>query len=212
TAMVKLFSGLLAAAALLQGAVAHMSVISPPPRSGIIANELIKPCGGGNTPTTNVTTYAIDSNPVFVLRPGHGSGNLIFNYFTDLTVTNDTKAYPLDNVPIPAAGVYNTTLNFAKAGLKAGQSIVVQAIYNGTDEGTTDQYYVCFDIKLAKSGEASGTASSPASSETGALHGLESSTAAATSAPASSTKPNSATSVKAAMGAALGFFVAAIAL
>ncbi|KAJ1966485.1 hypothetical protein GGI12_000060 [Dipsacomyces acuminosporus] len=210
--MVKLFSGLLAASALVYGASAHMKVISPKPRSGIVADELIKPCGGGNTPTANVTTYAIDSKPVFSLRPGHGSGNLIFNYFTDLTVTNDTKAYPLENIPIPKAGDYNTTLDFAKAGLKPGQSIVVQAIYNGTDEGKTEQYYVCFDVKIARAGEASASASSPASSETGALSGLESASATGSAkAPASSSKPNSASSVKAALGAALGLLAAAAA-
>ncbi|KAJ2328899.1 hypothetical protein GGI00_004075 [Coemansia sp. RSA 2681] len=204
--MVKLFATLLASAALLHSALGHMSVISPPPRSGIVANQLLRPCGGGNTLTTNVTTYDVDSKPVFVLRPGHGAGNLIFNYFTDLTVTNDTKALPLADVPIPKPGTYNTTLDFAKAGLKNGQSIVVQAIFNGTDSGKTEQFYVCFDVKLAgiASGSSTGASSTPSSSATSTA----SSTSSESSEPESS-KTNSASSVQAVLGAAFGLAVAA---
>ncbi|KAJ2808547.1 hypothetical protein H4S07_003397 [Coemansia furcata] len=201
--MVKLFAALLASAALLQGALGHMQVISPPPRSGIVANELIKPCGGGNTLTTNVTTYDVNSKPVFVLRPSHGSGNLIFNYFTELTITNDTKPFPLANIPIPKADTYNTTLDFAKAGLKNGQSIVVQAIYNGTDSGVTDQYYVCFDVKLAgiSSTATSDTSSAPtsASSSGSSKHDSE-------------TSKNAASSIQAVLGAIFGLAVAVIVL
>ncbi|KAJ2910736.1 hypothetical protein GGI21_000556 [Coemansia aciculifera] len=199
--MVKLFAALLASAALVHSALGHMQVISPPPRSGIIANELNKPCGGANTLTTNVTTYDVNSNPVFVLRPSHGTGNIIFNYFTDLTVTNDTKSYPLANVPVPVAGTYNTTIDFAKAGLKDGQSIVVQAIYNGTDSGATEEYYVCFDIKLASltTGSSTGSSSTP----------TQSSTPTSSSTKSSTTKSNNASSIKAVLGSAFGLAVAA---
>ncbi|KAJ1995321.1 hypothetical protein GGI04_005840 [Coemansia thaxteri] len=206
--MVKLLAALLASAALLQCASAHMSVISPPPRSGIIANELIKPCGGGNTLTKNVTTYDANSGALFVLRPGHGTGNLLFNYFTDLTVTNDTKSFPLANVPIPVAGTYNTTLDFAKAGLKNGQSIVVQAIYNGTDSGNTDQYYVCFDVKLASASSTAGPGATHTASDIESDSGLDTQAS-----QAKTTKTSGAvSSVKAALGAFIGLAVAAAVL
>ncbi|KAJ2783667.1 hypothetical protein H4R18_001577 [Coemansia javaensis] len=159
--MLKSIATTVAAVALFQGALAHMGVISPPPRNGVVADELQRPCGGGNTPTKNVTTFAVDGDSEFVLRPGHGTGNILFNYFTDTTVTNDTKSYPLANVPVPKPGNYTTKLDFGKAGLKAGQSIVVQAIFNGTDEGKTEQYYVCFDVKLAA--DSSGSSDSESS-------------------------------------------------
>ncbi|KAJ2490131.1 hypothetical protein IWW37_003399 [Coemansia sp. RSA 2050] len=206
--MVKLLATLLASAALLQGALGHMAVISPPPRSGIVANQLLKPCGGGNTLTTNVTTYDVDSKPVFVLRPGHGVGNLIFNYFTESTITNDTKSFPLADVPVPKPGTYNTTLDFAKAGLKNGQSIVVQAIFNGTDDGKTEAYYACFDVKLARlstgssSATASGTSSAPTST-------AASDSGSSKSKSESESSKSAASSIQAAFGAILGLAIAA---
>ncbi|KAJ2013797.1 hypothetical protein IW146_009176 [Coemansia sp. RSA 922] len=206
--MVKLFTALIASAALLQGALGHMQVISPSPRSGIVADEIYKPCGGGNTLTTNVTTYDVNSKPVFVLRPGHGSGNLIFNYFTELTITNDTKSFPLADIPIPKAGTYNTTLDFAKAGLKNGQSIVVQAIYNGTDAGKTEAYYVCFDVKLA--GLSSGTSTGASSTATSGTNSAPTSASSSgSSKPESETSKSAASSVQAVLGAILGLAVAA---
>ncbi|KAJ2757028.1 hypothetical protein GGI19_000381 [Coemansia pectinata] len=206
--MVKLFTALLASAALLQGALGHMQVISPPPRSGIVADELYKPCGGGNTLTTNVTTYDVNSKPVFVLRPGHGTGNLIFNYFTELTITNDTKSFPLADIQIPKAGTYNTTLDFAKAGLKNGQSIVVQAIYNGTDSGKTEAYYVCFDVKLA--GLSSGTSSGASPTATSGTNSAPTSASnSGSSKPESKTSKNAASSIQAVLGAILSLAVAA---
>ncbi|KAJ2415792.1 hypothetical protein GGI10_001452 [Coemansia sp. RSA 2530] len=220
--MVKLFATLLASAALLQGALGHMAVISPPPRSGIVANQLLKPCGGGNTLTTNVTTYDVDSKSVFVLRPGHGAGNLIFNYFTDSTITNDTKSFPLADVPVPKPGTYNTTLDFAKAGLKNGQSIVVQAIFNGTDDGKTEEYYVCFDVKLASlstgssSATTSGTSAAPTSTTASNSGSSKSkpepeskSKSDSESESGSDTSKSAASSIQAALGAILGLAIAA---
>ncbi|KAJ2616418.1 hypothetical protein H4S08_000809 [Coemansia sp. RSA 1365] len=146
--MVKLLANGIATIALFQSAWAHMQVISPPPRSGITADQLSGPCGGVNSLTKNVTTFAVDGDSEFVLRPGHGAGNLIFSYFTDETVDNKTKAYSLKDVPVSKPDTYNTTINFSDAGLKSGDQIVVQAIYNGTDDGKTEQYYACFDVKL----------------------------------------------------------------
>ncbi|KAJ2078297.1 hypothetical protein H4R24_004574 [Coemansia sp. RSA 988] len=160
--MVKLLASGIATIAFLQSAWAHMSVISPPPRSGITADELIGPCGGANSLTKNVTTFAVDGDSEFVLRPGHGKGNLIFSYFTDEKVDNSTKAHPLKDVPVPKPDTYKTTINFSDAGLKSGDQIVVQAIYNGTDEGKTEEYYACFDVKLAD--EANGNDESTSSS------------------------------------------------
>ncbi|KAJ2795491.1 hypothetical protein H4R20_005859 [Coemansia guatemalensis] len=153
--MVKLLASGIATIALLQSAWAHMQVISPSPRSGITADQLIGPCGGANSLTKNVTTFAVDGDSEFVLRAGHGTGNIIFSYFTVETVDNNTKAHSLKDVPVPKPDTYNTTINFSESGLKSGDQIVVQAIYNGTDEGETEEYYVCFDVKLAD--EASGS-------------------------------------------------------
>ncbi|KAJ2141443.1 hypothetical protein IW136_002275 [Coemansia sp. RSA 678] len=183
--MVKFFASALAAVALIQGACAHMQVISPSPRSGIVADELIAPCGGGNVETKNITTFAVSGDSEFVLRPSHGTGNLIFSYFTDLTVTNSSKAYPLKDVPIPKAGTYTTTIDFADAKLKSGQHIVVQAIYNGTDEGKTEKYHVCFDVKLADKAESSaGTESSETEGESGLDSDSDSSSASSLTASA----------------------------
>ncbi|KAJ2780499.1 hypothetical protein GGI15_003522 [Coemansia interrupta] len=208
--MVKIFASAVAAAALLQSAYAHMAVISPPPRSGIVANELLKPCGGGNDVVAkNTTTFSVASGSTnnFILRPSHGSGNLIFNYFTDLTVTNNSVAHPLDNVPIPAAGTYETALDFAKAGLKSGQQIVVQAIYNGTDSGETEEYYVCFDVKLTD--EIIESSSDSDSEDAGGSDGddeLDSVESTKSGSPMSAT-----ISAKAVLGAAAGLLVAAFA-
>ncbi|KAJ1723617.1 hypothetical protein LPJ53_002057 [Coemansia erecta] len=208
--MVKIFASAVAAAALLQSAYAHMAVISPPPRSGIVANELNKPCGGGNdVVANNITTFSVASGSTnnFVLRPSHGTGNLIFNYFTDLTVTNNSVAYPLDDVPIPVAGTYETSLDFAKAGLKAGQHIVVQAIYNGTDSGDTEEYYVCFDVELSdeiiESASDSKNDSDSDSDDDDELDSVESTKSGSPKAAAISTK--------AVLGAAAGLLVAAFA-
>lgn len=219
--MVKLTSGLLlpllSGAALLQGACAHMKVISPSPRNGAIKDELNKPCGGINTPTKNITTFdANSSDSEFILRPSHGTGNLIFNYYTDLTVTNNTKSFPLDNVPIPTPGTYKTKLDFSKAGLKNGQSIVVQAIYNGTDHGETEEYYACFDIKLAPSSNSGSESESEPESDSKMDSNTDS-----MSASTSMTKTESSTSsetsdhtsgavslVTAGVSAALGLLVA----
>ncbi|KAJ1851990.1 hypothetical protein LPJ73_002912 [Coemansia sp. RSA 2703] len=205
--MVKIFASAVAAAALLQSAFAHMAVISPPPRSGIVANELIKPCGGGNDVVAkNTTTFSVaSSNNNFVLRPSHGTGNLIFNYFTDLTVTNNSIAHPLDNIQIPAAGTYDTKIDFAKAGLKAGQQIVVQAIYNGTDSGETEEYYVCFDVKLTDEIIESSSDSEKESNveSDDELDSVESTK--------SGSPKTAAISAKAVLGAAAGLFVAAFA-
>ncbi|KAJ2704942.1 hypothetical protein H4R19_005182 [Coemansia spiralis] len=190
--MVKLLSSAVAAAVIAQSAWAHMSVIAPPPRSGIVKDELIAPCGGGNVPTKNMTTFSVNGNSDFVLRPGHGSGNLIFSYFLDTTVTNDTKAHLLKDVPIPKPDTYTTTIDFAAAGLKAGQQIVVQAIYNGTDDGKTDKYYVCFDVKL------SGASPASASHEEHESHSSSASSLA-----------THALSLKAVLGATAGLLVAA---
>ncbi|KAJ2160216.1 hypothetical protein GGF46_002425 [Coemansia sp. RSA 552] len=159
--MVKVLSAVSAAAAvLLHGASAHMQVISPPPRSGVMGDQLLRPCGGGNEPTKNVTTFAASGDSEFELRPSHGTGNIIYSYFTDATVTNSSEAHKLDDIEVPEPGTYKTKLDFSKAGLKAGQDIVVQAIYNGTDDGKTEQYYVCFDIKLVDEAESSGDSES----------------------------------------------------
>ncbi|KAJ2088494.1 hypothetical protein IW138_004182 [Coemansia sp. RSA 986] len=158
-----------------------MNVISPPPRSGIVANELEKPCGGANTLTKNVTAVS-DSSPFnFVLRPSHGTGNIILSYFTDATVTESSVPVFMESTDVPKAGEYKIPVTFDKYGLHNGQSIVVQAIYNGTDSGETEEYYVCFDIKLsadasnsaAESGDETNTASN---SESGGDDGLDSST------------------------------------
>ncbi|KAJ2792976.1 hypothetical protein H4R21_006075, partial [Coemansia helicoidea] len=147
--MVKLLSSaVVAAAAIAQGAWAHMKVIAPPPRVGDTKDQLIAPCGGGNVPTKNLTTFSVNGDSEFVLRPGHGTGNLIFNYFLDTTVTNDSVAHPLKDVPMPKPDTYSTKIDFAAAGLKAGQQIVVQAINNVTDDGKNSQFYACFDVKL----------------------------------------------------------------
>ncbi|KAJ2828303.1 hypothetical protein IWW50_001454 [Coemansia erecta] len=196
--MVKLFASALAALALLQGASAHMQVISPSPRSGVVGDELIAPCGGGNIVTKNITTFAASGDSEFVLRPSHGTGNLIFSYFTDLTVTNSSKALPLKDIPIPKPDTYKTTIDFADAKLKSGQQIVVQAIYNGTDDGKTEQYYVCFDVKLADKAEPSADASE-SESESDGESGLDSSSSGASSLTAS------------AISAAVGLLVAAAA-
>ncbi|KAJ1958033.1 hypothetical protein EC988_000529 [Linderina pennispora] len=198
----KFFTGLVAAAAIAQGAFAHMGVIAPKPRSGVVADELIAPCGGGNTLTKNVTTAAVGSKTLFSLKPGHGSGNLIFSYFTDLTVTNDTKATHLLDVQVPQPGIYNTTIDFAQHDLKAGQNIVVQAVYNCTDDGNNEKFYVCFDVSVADSASAS-SAAEP-SSEGGAESGLDKSTAA----PAKSST-GSASTLKIALGSAVAMLLAA---
>ncbi|KAJ2746402.1 hypothetical protein GGI20_001398 [Coemansia sp. BCRC 34301] len=214
--MVKLFTTLLASAALFHSALGHMRVISPPPRSGIVGDQLYKPCGGGNVVTKNVTTYDVDTKALFVLRPGHGAGNLIFNYFTDLTITNDTKSFPLADIAVPKPDTYNTTLDFAKAGLKNGQSIVVQAIFNGTDEGKTEQYYACFDVKLADlpSGSSTGPSSTPSSNTSPTASSTPNTSASSkpesdSESESESSKPNGATSVQAVLGAIFGLAVAA---
>ncbi|KAJ1648073.1 hypothetical protein J3B02_002108 [Coemansia erecta] len=202
--MVKIFaSAAVTAFALVQSACAHMAVISPPPRSGIIGNELLKPCGGGNQVVDrNITTFAVDSTSNFVLRPSHGTGNLIFNYFTDLDVTNSSKAYPLDDVPISKPDTYTVPIDFAKAGLKDGQHIVVQAIYNGTDDGETEQYYVCFDVKLGEV-ESAGSDSENHSDSEDELDSVESTK--------SGSIKSASVSAKAVLGAAAGLAIAAFA-
>ncbi|KAJ1883730.1 hypothetical protein LPJ66_010950 [Kickxella alabastrina] len=211
--MVKIFATAIATAALLQCAWAHMGIISPPPRSGIVGDQLNKPCGGSNALTRNVTTFSVDALNDFVLRPSHGTGNLIFNYFTDITVTNDSIAHPIIDVPIPAPNTYTTPLDFAKAGLKNGQSIVVQAIYNGTDHDETEQYYVCFDVKL--SADADTVKSDSADDKESEDAGLDSKTDDAkdeSKSSSSSSAPKSAlVSTKAVIGAAAGLLVAAFA-
>ncbi|KAJ2381379.1 hypothetical protein H4S02_006232 [Coemansia sp. RSA 2611] len=198
--MVKLFASAIAAVALLQGACAHMLVDSPPPRSGVVANELIAPCGGANEVTKNITTFAVSGDSEFVLRPGHDSGELIFNYFTDLTVTNSSKAFPLKTVPVPKPDTYTTTLDFSDAKLKSDQQIVVQAIYKATTDTGTEEYYVCFDVKLAEKAEsASNSETSESDGESGLDSGSDSDTSAASSFAAST------------IGAALGLLAVAAA-
>ncbi|KAJ1735791.1 hypothetical protein LPJ72_001707 [Coemansia sp. Benny D160-2] len=215
--MVKLLSGLLLAVSLAQGVFAHMSVVSPPPRSGIIADELEKPCGGANSLTRNVTTVS-DSEPLnFVLAPGHGSGNIILSYFTDITVTENSVAVFMDSTDVPKAGKYEIPVTFDKYGLKNGQDIVVQAIYNGTDSGETEEYYVCFDIKLSADASASADDSSDGTdtasdSETGGDNGLDSSSHSdntVTSSAASLHSQSGLSMTKLALGTALGLIAAA---
>ncbi|KAJ1868948.1 hypothetical protein H4R99_005731 [Coemansia sp. RSA 1722] len=208
--MVKIFASAVAAFALVQSACAHMAVISPPPRNGVIGDELLKPCGGGNEVTRNVTTFSVDSTSNFVLRPSHGTGNLIFNYFTDLTVTNNSVAHPLANIEIPKADTYDTPIDFGKAGLKNGQQIVVQAIYNGTDDGETVPYYVCFDVKLGEVEDASSDANSDGeqgsvSDDGDELDSVESSESKSSSAS------SAFVSTKSVLGAAAGLLIAAFA-
>ncbi|KAJ1945124.1 hypothetical protein FBU59_002405 [Linderina macrospora] len=198
----KFFTGLVAAAAIAQGAFAHMGVIAPKPRSGVVADELLAPCGGGNTLTKNVTTAAVGTSTLFSLKPGHGQGTLIFNYFTDLTVTNDTKATLLQQVDIPTPGIYNTTIDFSKHGLKAGQNIVVQAVYDMTEGSDNEKFYVCFDVAVADS--ASASADAEPSSEGGAESGLDKSSAAK---PKSTT--GSASTLTVAVGSAVFMLLAA---
>ncbi|KAJ1826990.1 hypothetical protein LPJ56_001902 [Coemansia sp. RSA 2599] len=207
--MVKVFASAVAALALVQSAYAHMGIISPLPRSGIIGNQLLKPCGGGNEVVDrNITTFSVDSTNLFSLRPSHGTGNLIFNYFTDLDVTNDTVAHPLEDIKIDKPGTYNTTLDFAKAGLKNGQQIVVQAIYNGTDDGETEQYYVCFDVKLAEI-EESGSDSKESSSDS--KDSSETEKGEDSQSSSSGSVQSASVSAKAVLGAAAGLLVAAFA-
>ncbi|KAJ2660085.1 hypothetical protein IWW48_003137 [Coemansia sp. RSA 1200] len=215
--MIKLLSGLLLAASLAQSAFAHMSVISPPPRSGIVADQLEKPCGGANSLTKNVTTVS-DSEPLnFVLKPGHGTGNIIFSYFTDITVTENSVAVFMDSTDVPKAGKYEIPVIFDKYGLKNGQNIVVQAIYNGTDDGKTEEYYACFDVKLSADASASAEDSSDetnaaSDSETGGDNGLDSSDHSdnTETSSAASLHPQSGLSMtKLALGTALGLFAAA---
>ncbi|KAJ2556953.1 hypothetical protein EV175_001657 [Coemansia sp. RSA 1933] len=194
-----LFGLLLAVASLLQCAYAHMAVISPPPRSGIIANELTKPCGGANSLTTNVTTVS-DSVPFnFVLVPEHGTGNIILSYFTDITVTNSSVAVFMESTDVPKAGQYEIPVTFDTYGLQNGQEIVVQAVYNGTDSGETEEYYVCFDIKLS--------ADAASSSESDGNDGLDSSTEDSSSS-AMSLLQSTPSMTKLAFGVALGLFAA----
>ncbi|KAJ1735514.1 hypothetical protein LPJ61_000507 [Coemansia biformis] len=196
-----------------------MSVIAPPPRSGITADELIRPCGGANEPTKNLTTFGVGDQSEFILRPGHGSGNIIFNYFLDTTVSNDTKSYPLANVPIPQPGTYTTKIDFASAGLKSGQQIVVQAIYNGTDSGKTEEYYVCFDVKLADKAPSSASGEDHSSANNGdhssannGDHSSASNGGHSSETSAASSFAMQVVSLKAALGAAAaGLLVAAAA-
>ncbi|KAJ1876841.1 hypothetical protein LPJ71_011404, partial [Coemansia sp. S17] len=117
-------------------------------------------------------------------------------------------SFPLADIPIPKAGTYNTTLDFAKAGLKNGQSIVVQAIYNGTDAGKTEAYYVCFDVKLA--GLSSGTSTGASSTATSGTNSAPTSASSSgSSKPESETSKSAASSVQAVLGAILGLAVAA---
>ncbi|KAI9474673.1 hypothetical protein LPJ78_003374 [Coemansia sp. RSA 989] len=171
--MVKFFALASAAATLLQSAYAHMSIISPPPRSGVVADEIYAPCGNGNTPTSNITTFAVEGNSEFVLRPGHGTGTLTFSYFTDLTVTNSSTAHLLKEVPVPKPDTYTTDIDFSKANLKSGDHIVVQAVYNATTDGKVELFYACFDVQLAD--EAS------SKDEGDATDGLDSTTSGASS-------------------------------
>ncbi|KAJ2726816.1 hypothetical protein GGI07_000327 [Coemansia sp. Benny D115] len=216
--MVKIFASAIATAALLQSTLAHMLVVSPPPRSGVVSDELLKPCGGGNTfVARNATTFSVDAPGEFVLRPGHGKGNLIFSYFTEQTITNDTKATFLQSVDVPEPKTYNTTLDFAKAGLKNGQDIVVQAIYNGTDDGVTEEYYVCFDVKLADVSSASESASASKSDDSKSDSKDESKTSSddkdedKDKSSSTSGALTSTISAKAVLGAAVGVLAAAFA-
>ncbi|KAJ1800974.1 hypothetical protein LPJ59_000659 [Coemansia sp. RSA 2399] len=206
--MVKLFSGLFLAASLVQCAYAHMSVISPPPRSGIIANELQKPCGGANTLTTNVTTVS-DSVPLnFVLEPLHGTGNIILSYFTDPTVTNSSVSVFMESTDVPKAGQYEIPVTFDNYGLQNGQAIVVQAVYNGTDSGETEEYYACFDIKLsADASTSSGSPDAESNGESGGEDGIDSSSEHKSS--AMSLLQSGPSMTKLALGTAISLFAAA---
>ncbi|KAJ2842007.1 hypothetical protein GGI22_007697, partial [Coemansia erecta] len=97
------------------------------------ANELQKPCGGANTLTTNVTTVSASVPFNFMLKPSHGTGNIVLSYFTDSTVTNSSVPVFIESTDVPKAGQYKIPVTFDNHGLQNGQAIVVQAIYNGTD-------------------------------------------------------------------------------
>ncbi|KAJ1989280.1 hypothetical protein GGI25_004822 [Coemansia spiralis] len=208
--MVKLLAGILFAAVLAQSAFAHMQIISPSPRNGVVADELSQPCGGINTPTKNVTTVSDSETFNFVLRPSHGTGNIVLSYSTVTTVSANSAWQFMSSTDVPVANTYKIPVKFNTYNLTNGESIVVQAIYNGTDDNETEKYYACFDVKL--SADASSSSGSATEGESGGEDGLDTSTNSKDhSSSATSLTGSSLCTAKAVFGAAFGLLVAAAA-